>query len=102
MAGLEAMASGLRTVSCPVGGVAEVFTHGREGLYVPPDDPIALGDALGKLIDDPARREEMGAAARALALQRYDAVTNAGNLLRLIADTTRDVPRWLPLQKCAG
>ena len=93
MAGLEAMPSRLQTATCPVGGVAEVFTDGREGLYVPPDDPIALGDALGKLIDDPARREAMGAAAGALAPQRYDAVTNAGKLLRLIGDITRDVQR---------
>jgi glycosyltransferase involved in cell wall biosynthesis len=86
MAGLEAMASGVPVVTCPVGGVGEVFEDGVQGRYVPPDDPAALGRALEALLGEPARRRAMGRAARALAVERYDAATNARRLLALLRD----------------
>jgi glycosyltransferase involved in cell wall biosynthesis len=86
MAGLEAMASGVPVVTCPVGGVGEVFSDGVEGIQVPPDDPAALGRALDSLLDDPARRHAMGRAGRALVLRRYDAAANTRRLLELLAD----------------
>ena len=85
MAGLEALASGLPVVTCPVGGVGEVFSDGVEGLYVPPDDPAALACALDALLADAPRRRAMGEAARALAVRRYDATANTHHLLELLA-----------------
>ena len=89
MAGLEAMACGLPVITCPVGGVAELLTDGREGFFVPTDDERALGDALEALVSDPARRRRMGAAARKLAIERYDGTTNTRRLLALIAVVAR-------------
>ena len=88
MAGLEAMASGVPVVTCPVGGVGEVFDDGVQGLYVPPDDGAALAAAVESLLADPARRRAMGQAARALAVERYDAVVNARRLLEVLAGLT--------------
>jgi glycosyltransferase involved in cell wall biosynthesis len=89
MAGLEAMACGVPVVTCPVGGVGEVFADGVEGIYVAPEDPAALARTLEALLEDGARRQAMGAAARRLALRRYDAATNTTRLLELIVETTR-------------
>jgi glycosyltransferase involved in cell wall biosynthesis len=33
-------------------------------LLVPPRDYVALGEAIGRLLDDPAERERLGDAAR--------------------------------------
>jgi glycosyltransferase involved in cell wall biosynthesis len=89
MAGLEGMSSGLPLVTCPVGGVGEVFEDGRQGRYVPPDDGRALGDAIEALLFDEPRRRTMGAAARELAVRRYDAAANTRSLLEIIRAVTR-------------
>jgi glycosyltransferase involved in cell wall biosynthesis len=61
---LEAMASRLPVVATRVGGAEELVDDGATGLLVPPAEPAALADALGRLLAAPARRQAMGAAAR--------------------------------------
>jgi glycosyltransferase involved in cell wall biosynthesis len=60
---LEAMALGRPAVVTAVGGVPEVVTDGREGYIVPPRDPEALAERIVELIEDPAKRAEMGERA---------------------------------------
>lgn len=84
MATLEALASGLPVVTCPVGGVGEIFSDGVEGFYVPPRDGQALRIALDRLIHDSNRRRKMGAAARRLAVAAFDAETNTQRIFRLM------------------
>lgn len=85
MAGLEAMATGLPVVTCPVGGVSELFTDGRQGIFVAVDDRRDLAAALEALLDSAPARERMGRAARLLAMSRYDARRNADRLLSMVA-----------------
>lgn len=61
---LEAMAAGQAIVSTRVGGPAEVFEEGKTALLVPPENPVAMADALERLIDDPALATRLGHAAR--------------------------------------
>lgn len=68
---LEAMAAGLPIVSTRVDGVADVAVDGVHGLLVPPGDPVALGKALIRLVDDPQLRKRMGDAAREHVLASY-------------------------------
>ena len=60
----EAFAAGTPVVASEIAGYRQVVTHGRDGLLVPPGDPLALAEALRSLSVDPARRREMGVAAR--------------------------------------
>jgi glycosyltransferase involved in cell wall biosynthesis len=60
---IEAGLSGLAVVSTPVPGADAVLAHDRTGLIVD-DDVDALAAAVGQLLNDPARRTAMGAAAR--------------------------------------
>jgi len=53
--------------------VAEYARDGGWSLLVDRPDPASLRQALSSLVGDPEGREAMGAAGRALAIQRHDA-----------------------------
>ena len=76
---VEAMACGLPCVATPVGAMKEIVADGRTGLLVPPRDEARLADALGVVLDGGAHVASMGAAAAAVARERYgiDAVADA-------------------------
>ncbi|MET8383549.1 glycosyltransferase [Streptosporangium canum] len=63
---MEAMAAGKPIVATAVGGTRELLS-GR-GLLVPPADPLALADALERVLRDPHLSASLGIAARAWAL----------------------------------
>jgi len=69
---MEAMAAGLPVVSTAVGGVPELVREGVTGLLVPSEDAGALAQAMQALVDDPVRRQAMGAAARRHAVAHFD------------------------------
>jgi glycosyltransferase involved in cell wall biosynthesis len=70
---IEAAASGRPVVATTVGGTPEVVEDGRTGLLVREGDPEAFGEAVVRLLADPALRESMGRAARARAEALFDA-----------------------------
>jgi glycosyltransferase involved in cell wall biosynthesis len=63
---LEAAACGRPIVATDVPGCREIARAGDNALLVPPDDPVALADALDALAADPERRRRFGAAGRRL------------------------------------
>jgi glycosyltransferase involved in cell wall biosynthesis len=69
---LEAMASSLPVVAARAAAVPEVVADGVTALLVDPDNAEQLAENLRSLLDDPARRVEMGSAGRA-RVDRYDA-----------------------------
>jgi glycosyltransferase involved in cell wall biosynthesis len=68
---LEAMSAGLPLVSTDTVGTDEAIDDDVSGLLVPVGDVDALGDAIVALVVDPARRERLGAAARARVLRDF-------------------------------
>ncbi|EPD55169.1 DUF3492 domain-containing protein [Streptomyces sp. HGB0020] len=86
---VEAMFCGRATVSTDVGAVVEVI--GGTGLVVPPRNPRALGEACLALLRDPERRERLGAAARARALELFTVEQNTtafhGIYLEIVSHT---------------
>lgn len=64
---LEAALSGCALVLGDIPSLREIWRH--RAVFVPPDDPEALADALQRLIDDPDRRSSLAAGSRARALQ---------------------------------
>ncbi|NUR83578.1 MAG: glycosyltransferase, partial [Nonomuraea sp.] len=87
---LEAMSRGVPVVSfdCPH-GPGEMITNEREGLLVPPGDVDGLGDALGRLMDDPVARCRMGDHALRTSA-RYDRDEVHGAWSRLLCDLVPD------------
>jgi phosphatidylinositol alpha-1,6-mannosyltransferase len=67
---LEAAAAGLPSVAGRSGGSHEAVLDGRTGFVVD-GGPAAIG-ALTELLDDPARRTEMGRAARQRAVDQFE------------------------------
>lgn len=62
---LEAASLGKPIVATNVDGIPEIVLDGEVGLIVPPRDDLALSRALAKLLDEPALRSKLGAAAHA-------------------------------------
>ncbi|MFE6972703.1 glycosyltransferase family 4 protein [Streptomyces sp. NPDC057682] len=68
----EAMATGTPLVATTGGAIPEVAgPDGETCLAVPPADPGALADALGRLLADPELRTRLGAAGRERVLARF-------------------------------
>lgn len=82
---MESMAVGRPVVATRVGGNPELVQDGVTGLVVPPADSAALAEAVGALLDDPARAMAMGAAARRVAEERFSVRAMVGAHEKLYA-----------------
>lgn len=61
---LEAMACSKPVICTNVGGMKEVISHGIDGLLIPPEDPLALSQAILDLLDAPDYAADLGRNAR--------------------------------------
>ena len=69
---IEAMSCGVPVIATTGGALPEVVGESdKTGILVPPDDPSALCQAIGALLDDPAARARLGAAGRERVMQRF-------------------------------
>ncbi len=68
---LEAMASARPVVSTHLAGIPELVLDGQTGILVPPNDSIALAQALEQLLRDPELRLRLGEAGRARIEQHF-------------------------------
>ena len=73
---LEAMAAALPVVVTRVGGIPEVVTEEKTGLFVS-QDPASIASALRRLLSDPDLARLLGRQARRLIEERYDIRTVA-------------------------
>lgn len=79
----EAAAAGRAIVATDVAGCREVVQHGVNGLLVPVRDPVALADALERLIGDAELRAAFGRAGRRIALEKFDERVVIPRMLRI-------------------
>jgi glycosyltransferase involved in cell wall biosynthesis len=79
----EAMASGVPVLTTDMPGVREVIEPGVEGLLVEPMIASDLVQKIHELLEDPARRRAMGAAARVRAERLYGVGTVVDALVKL-------------------
>lgn len=84
IASLEAMAMGLPVVVSDVGGIADIVEVERSGFLMPPRDGQALREALERLVEDGALRQQLGQRGRALVEEKFDASRSAETLLSLL------------------
>lgn len=84
LAAIEAMASGLPVITCPVGGIPEIVQHGESGQLIPVGDGAALLQAIELLLTNPDRARAMGRHGRAIVEKRFDATRNTRRVFELI------------------
>jgi colanic acid/amylovoran biosynthesis glycosyltransferase len=80
---MEAMAMQIPTVSTNISGIPELIDHERNGLLTPPNDAVALADALQRLRDDPELRQRLGRAARETVLNEFNIYKSAEQMSML-------------------
>jgi glycosyltransferase involved in cell wall biosynthesis len=85
MALLEAQAAGLPVVAGDNGAIPTIVRDGITGLTPPVGDVEAFAKAVRTLLEDPARRQKMGAAAGTLTAAEHDLSVAARRLKILLS-----------------
>jgi glycosyltransferase involved in cell wall biosynthesis len=67
----DSLGVGCPVVVCARGEAASLVCEARGGMAVPPEDPLALADALFRLATDRPRLREAGARGYAFVRDRY-------------------------------
>jgi glycosyltransferase involved in cell wall biosynthesis len=65
----EYMAAGRPIVASDLPPIREVLEHGKTALLVPPGDPVALAEAISRLISNPTLAGSLASAARDQVLE---------------------------------
>ncbi len=73
---LEAMACGTPVVASRLTGIPEIIDDGENGVLVEPGDPLALANAIARVISDDGLQESFGASARTKAEGTFDLKKN--------------------------
>lgn len=87
---LEAAAMQVPVVTTRVTGCIDAVIHETTGLLVPARAPEQLAHAVLSLLNDPVRREHMGARARERALRDFGVAPLAAATLRLYQELTQE------------
>ena len=98
---LEAGACGLPVVAPNVGSLPDTVVHGKTGLLVEPNDPLALSDAILQLFSLPDRGRAMGQAAHDLVHDRFSVEVMVGGYECLIDGVYRAAIAGDPLTPAA-
>ena len=82
---MEAMSLGIPSVVTPTGGIGTMVENERTGLIVPPRDPVALGNALLRLLREPETARRLGDGAQQRYRERYTTAHMTRSLEQLFA-----------------
>lgn len=99
---LEAAAFGRPIVATDVPGCREIARHDVNAFLVPPDDPVALADAISVLARDPALRARFGAAGRTMVETEFSSARIGADIVALYNSLANVRPLHLPGAAAAG
>jgi colanic acid/amylovoran biosynthesis glycosyltransferase len=80
---MEAGTVGLAIISTSVSGIPELIRHNQTGWLVPPNDAVALADAIAILAANPTMRSQMGQNARSLVEAQFNIENNTKEIAAL-------------------
>jgi glycosyltransferase involved in cell wall biosynthesis len=81
---VEAMAAGLAVISTRVSGIPELVQDGVNGLLVPPEDPVALAEAMLSLAADPDLQERLASAGEVTIATSFNGDALAAQMAGLL------------------
>ena len=81
---MEAMATGLPVVSTRIGGIPEMVIDNETGFLMRPGDPVALADAIEKVINDRSLGQKLGQAGHGRAQKLFSIEKNVRDLCALV------------------
>ncbi len=80
---MEAMAMELPVVSTYVSGIPELISDGRDGLLINEKDPLALADAMQRLLEDQHLGQTLGKNGRQKVIKEFNLRQSAAQLAAL-------------------
>ena len=83
----EAMSCGVPVVTSKVAAVPEVV--GDAGIYVDPNDPQKIAEAVKELLSNPEKREELGKAARERVKNNFTYEIRKRKILKIIQEVLK-------------
>ncbi len=81
----EYMAAGRAVVASAIGQLQNVIEHGQTGMLYSPGNVAELASQLSVLVDRPMLRQQLGQAARQVAIQRHSWQHTLTTILGLVA-----------------
>jgi len=87
---IEGLAAGTPVVCTELPSLGELVEHEKSGLFVPERDPLALADALARLIDQPELAGALAAEGHRRVASKFDMRRTVGELATIFDRATRD------------
>lgn len=81
---MEAMAMEIPCIATRIAGIAELIEDGVTGLLVAPSDVAGMAEAIARLMDSAALREELGRAGRQRVEREYELGASANRLNEIL------------------
>lgn len=78
---IESMACKTPCVASKIGGIVDIISDGENGLYVEPQDSIALGDSIGKIITNNEFQQSLGENGRIFVENHFSWQAKAREIL---------------------
>lgn len=88
----EALAAGVPVVLPNHGGFPEWIAATGGGVLVEPENPVAFAQAIGRLLDAPEERHQLGRRGRDAILSRFTGEAMAAEMLGIYGDARKTSP----------
>ncbi|MDD3087143.1 MAG: lipopolysaccharide heptosyltransferase II [Candidatus Omnitrophica bacterium] len=85
---IEAQAAGVPVVATEVGGVVDIIENNKNGLLVPPADPVSMAEAAIRIFKDPQLALSLSEAAIARVREKYNIALMVENTLRVYEEAS--------------
>lgn len=88
----EGMAAGLPIVTSAVGAIPDFVSDGEDGFLVPPRDPAALAEGIGRLLRDDSLRLRIAAHVRERAVSEFAVECGARRVAAVLGELAGESP----------